>query len=90
MELSETHYLSIDCAPGSIRPNKILEIILQQLTNNKLTSNDFVKVSTFFGEWKFMLVQSKEEEYEKQMKRISEILQSLYESNYIRYAELGP
>jgi hypothetical protein len=90
MELSETHYLSIDCAPGSIRPNKILEIILQQLTNNELTINDFVKVSTFFGEWKFMLVKSKEEEYEKQMKRISEILQSLYESNYIRYAELGP
>jgi hypothetical protein len=90
MELSSTHYLCIDCAPGSMRPNKILEIMLKQLTNSTLTIDDFVKESAFFGEWKYLLVKRKEKEYEEQLDRIIEILQSLYESNYIRYAEFGP
>jgi hypothetical protein len=90
MELSETHYLSIDCAPGSLRPNKILDIILQQLTNSSLLSEHFIKITSFFGEWKYMLVKEKEEEYKKHMKRVMEILESLYHSGYIRYAEIGP
>jgi hypothetical protein len=90
MELSETHYLTIDCKPGVIRPNKILEILLGQLVDCSISMHDFKKVSSFCGEWKFMLVKSKEEEFEKSLKQIIRILETLYHSGYIRYAEYEP
>jgi hypothetical protein len=91
IEVSSTHYLIIDCPPGKIRPNNILENILYQLEpNNKLTINDFIKVSCFCGEWKFMLYKNKETEYEKQLIKIIHILEILYKNGTIRYAEYEP
>lgn len=90
MELSETHYIVLDCAPGPIRPNKILEILLGQLIDANITINDFIKVSSFCGEWKFNLIKSKEKEFEKNINQIVRILETLYHSKYIRYAEYYP
>jgi hypothetical protein len=90
IELSKTHYLILDCPLGIMRPNKILEILLEQLINSEMNINDFKKVYSFCGEWKFILVKSKEKEFEKNMKQIIRILETLYDSGYIRYAEYYP
>jgi hypothetical protein len=104
-QVSNTHYLVIDCAPNKLRPNDILKMIitddqeendiveedaLMYDDNNNLSENDFVVSSVKYGEWKFGVYKDKEEIFEENLSKLIRHLTSLYASNIIRYAEWRP
>lgn len=102
-QVSETHYLVIDCAPNKLRPNDILKIIITDsqeendiveedtlVYDDNLSENDFVVSSVKFGEWKFGVYKDKEEIFEENLSKLISHLTSLYASNIIRYAEWRP
>ena len=104
-QVSDTHYLVIDCAPNKMRPNDILKMIITDSQeendiveedalmyddNDSLSENDFVVSSVKFGEWKFGVYKDKEEIFEENLPKLINHLTSLYASNIIRYAEWRP
>jgi hypothetical protein len=104
-EVSQTHYLVIDCAPNKMRPNDILKMIIMDSRedddiveedalmyddNDGLSENDFVVSSVKFGEWKFGVYKDKEQVFEENLSNLISHLTSLYNSNIIRYAEWRP
>lgn len=104
-EVSNTHYLVIDCAPNKMRPNDILKMIIMDSQeendiveedalmyddNDNLSENDFTIVSFNFGECKFGVYKDKEQLFEENLPILISHLTSLYNSNIIRYAEWRP
>ena len=102
-QVSNTHYLVIDCAPNKLRPNDILKMIIIDsqeendiveedalMYDDNLSENDFVVSSVKFGEWKFGVYKDKEEVFEENLSKLISHLTSLYASNIIRYAEWRP
>jgi len=94
MQISETHYIIIDCKPGSIRPNNVLEMVLHDdlnnETNNALTVDDFLLESKAFGEFKYKISKEKEQLFEDNLPKIVDALKGLYNCGIIRYAEWSP
>ena len=102
--ISKTHYLIIDCDPLSLRPDNVLKIVLLDANDEKefeeedtllynddsLNVDDFTLVSSSFGEWKFGVYKDKEQLFELNLPKISDILTNLYNSRQIRYAEWSP
>ena len=100
--ISETHYLIIDCAPGLLRPDNVLKTVLLDDNVDDLTEedslmyddgisvDDFTLVSSYFGEWKYAVYKDKEQLFELNIPKISDLLMNLYRSNLIRYAEWSP
>jgi len=100
--VSETHYLIIDCAPGLLRPDNVLKLVLVENNVDDLTEedalmyddgisvDDFTLVSANFGEWKYAVYKEKEQLFEDSIPKISDLLMNLYRSNLIRYAEWRP
>ncbi len=74
----------LDCVPGPIRPNNILDNILK---NTSLKSSDFIVESTTFGQWVFRLNNDKEQLYQDNLDIIVSEISKAYKSGQIRYAE---
>ena len=102
-QVSDTHYLVIDCAPNKMRPNDILKMIIMDsqeendiveedalMYDDGLSENDFHIMSCRFGEWKFGVYKDKEQVFEENLSMLITHLTSLYNSNIIRYAEWRP
>jgi hypothetical protein len=102
-EVSNTHYLVIDCAPKKMRPNDILKMIIMDsqeendiveedalMYDDNLSENDFTILSVKFGEYKFGVYKDKEQVFEENLPILISHLTSLYNSNIIRYAEWRP
>jgi hypothetical protein len=104
-EVSNTHYVVIDCAPNKLRPDNILKMIitdnpdendiveedaLMYDDNDNLSENDFHIISAKLGEWKFGVYKDKEQVFEENLYKLISHLTSLYNSNIIRYAEWRP
>ncbi len=79
-----THQIVIDCAPGSMRPDDILKLVLD---NTDLTSSDFTITSKFFGEWTFVLDESKNDIYNTHKHDIGETMKNMNHNGLIRYGE---
>jgi hypothetical protein len=62
MDYSENSYIVLDCAPGCMRPDNVLEIMLRDTT---LKINDFENTVRRFGEWHFHVKNNKLDEYYK-------------------------
>jgi hypothetical protein len=94
MQISETHYIIIDCKPGSIRPNNVLEMVLHDDIKNDiknvLTVDDFLLESKTFGEFKYNISKEKEQVFEDNLPKIVDALKGLYNCGIIRYAEWSP
>jgi hypothetical protein len=96
--VSETHYLTIDCKPGQLRPDAVLKMILHDNDNaddalmydDSVSNSDFSLVHTSFGEWKFGVYKDKEQLFELNLPKIIVHLTSLYKCGIIRYAEWSP
>jgi hypothetical protein len=88
--MSKIHII-LDCPPGAMRPNDVLENIL---ASTQLELADFKIVSKSFGEWTFELSEDKKEIYQNK-KEIYENCKDLiiikikdaYKNGLIRYAE---
>ena len=102
-QVSDTHYLVIDCAPNKMRPNDILKMIIMDsqeendiveedalMYDDGLSMNDFIVSSLKFGECKFGVYKDKEQVFEENLSNLITHLTSLYNSNIIRYAEWRP
>jgi hypothetical protein len=97
-QVSNTHYLVIECIATKFNPTNILKMIItdSQEENvlvydaNDLSENDFVVSSVKFSEWKFRVYKDKEEIFEENLSKLISHLTSLYASNIIRYAEWRP
>ena len=104
-QVSDTHYLVIDCAPNKMRPTDILKMIIMDNQeendiveedalmyddNDGLSMNDFIVSSVKFGEYKFGVYKDKEQVFEENLTSLISHLTSLYNSNIIRYAEWRP
>ena len=96
-QVSDTHYLVIDCAPNKMRPNDILKMIIMDgqeendiVEEDGLSEDDFHIMSVKFGEWKFGVYKDKEQVFEENLSILISHLTSLYNSNIIRYAEWRP
>jgi hypothetical protein len=102
-EVSNTHYIVIDCAPNKLRPNDILKMIIMEsqeendiveedalMYDDGLSEDDFHIISFKFGECKFGVYKDKEQAFEENLSKIISHLTSLYNSNIIRYAEWRP
>lgn len=102
-QVSNTHYLVIDCAPNKMRPNDILKMIIMDIQDKNdiveedalvyddgLSEDDFHIMSVKFGEWKFGVYKDKEQVFEENLSILISHLTSLYNSNIIRYAEWRP
>ena len=102
-KISDTHFLIIDCLPGSTRPNDILKMILVTLDEHDfeeedalmyddgLNENDFALISSSsFGEWKYGVYRDKEQLFEANLSKIVDLLTNLYNSRQIRFAEWRP
>lgn len=87
-KILENFYIIIGCAPGTVRPNNILENILVKY--NDLSITDFEITSKNFGDWTFNIKEDKEEIFNKYLSEIIEKLKELYNKNIIRYAEWNP
>ena len=91
MQISETHYIIIDCKPGSIRPNNVLEMVLHDdLKDDVLTIDDFLLESKTFGEFKYKISKEKEQIFEDNLPKIVDALKGLYNCGIIRYTEWSP
>jgi hypothetical protein len=99
--VSETHFLIIDCSPGQLRPNAILNMILTDdspdfeeddalMYDDSISEQDFSLIYSSFGEWKYGVYKDKEQLFELNLPKIIDHLTSLYRSNLIRYAEWSP
>lgn len=104
-QVSNTHYLVIECISTKFNPPNILKMIIRDSQeendiveedvlmyddNNNLSENDFVVSSVKYGEWKFGVYKDKEEIFEENLSKLIRHLTSLYASNIIRYAEWRP
>jgi len=103
-QVSDTHYLVIDCAPNKMRANDILKMIIMDsreendiveedalmYDDDNLSENDFHIMSVKFGEYKFGVYKDKEQVFEENLSTLISHLTSLYNSNIIRYAEWRP
>ena len=102
-QVSDTHYLVIDCAPNKMRPNDILKMIIMDnqeendieeedalMYDDGLSENDFYIMSVKFGEYKFGVYKDKEQVFEENLPILISHLTSLYNSKIIRYAEWSP
>lgn len=102
-QVSDTHYLVIDCAPNKMRPNDILKMIIMDsqeendieeedalMYDDGLSMTDFIVSSLKFGECKFGVYKDKEQVFEENLSNLITHLTSLYNSNIIRYAEWRP
>jgi hypothetical protein len=95
MQISDTHYIIIDCKPGSIRPNNVLEMVLHDDLKNEtkdtvLTIDDFLLESKTFGEFKYNILKEKEQLFEENLPKIVDALKGLYNCGIIRYTEWSP
>ena len=79
-----SHTIVLDCAPGSMRPDDVLKLVLD---NTELTSDDFVITSKLFGSWTFELNENKNEIYLKHKSAIGETIKKMFEHGFIRYGE---
>lgn len=79
-----THQIVIDCQPGSMRPDGILTSVLD---GTELTSTDFTITRKFFGEWTFVLNESKNNIYDIYKNNIGATLKNMNAQGYVRYAE---
>ena len=102
-KISNTHYLIIDCLPGPTRPNDILKMVLLNINkddfeeedddllyDDDISFDDFTLISSSFGEWKFGIYKDKEQLFELNLPKITDLLTNLYNSRQIRYAEWSP
>jgi hypothetical protein len=102
-KISNTHYLIIDCLPGPTRPNDILKMVLLNINKDNfeeedddllydddISFEDFTLISSSFGEWKFGIYKDKEQLFELNLPKITDLLTNLYNSRQIRYAEWSP
>jgi dimeric dUTPase (all-alpha-NTP-PPase superfamily) len=74
----------LDCPPGIIRPNNVLENILVSTT---LEVSDFEITSKCFGAWTFELSEEKRKIYEDYENLIITKIKDAYNDGLIRYAE---
>lgn len=74
----------LDCYPGVIRPNNVLENILE---STQLSISDFNVVSKFFGAWTFELAEDKQEIFKNYENLIISKITDVYNKGLIRYAE---
>jgi hypothetical protein len=100
-EISETHYLVIDCMPGMLRPDNILKTVVVDndpdfeeddalMYDDSISFDDFTLVSSSFGEWKFAVFKDKELLFELNQPKIVDHLTNLYKCGQIRYVEWSP
>ena len=83
--LSTDYEVVIGCAPFNPRPDVILSLILQNITN--LSLNDFNIVSKLYGDWTFIPLKEKENIYIENQDLIGTKLKEMHLSKKIRYAE---
>lgn len=76
--------ITLDCPPGSHRPNDALKDVLQ---DTPFTIEDFILLSCVFGQWSFQLSSNKLETFEIHKNDIITNIKKLYNSSRIRYAE---
>lgn len=84
--ISTMYEIAIDCNPGTVRPDKILEQLIAEISDTELTVDDFIITSKMFGEWVFELYSDKDEIYKRNQDKISKILSDYHVSKKIRYA----
>ena len=101
-KISDTHYIIIDCNPGSPRPNDILKMILLKLEehdfteedallyNDAIAFDDFILIYSSFGECKYGVYKDKEQLFELSLSKMIDMLTNLYNSRQIRFAEWSP
>lgn len=77
-------YIILDCPPGAIRPDNVLENIL---ASTQLEPIDFNIVDKCFGAWTFELNEDKKEIYEDCKDLIITKIKDVYKDGLIRYAE---
>ena len=78
-------YITIDCPPGSTRPDNIL---LSVLNNTKLNSDNFTITSKSFGEWVFQLNEEcNPNDYMEILPLVKQRLTTYYKEGKVRYAE---
>jgi len=73
--------IEIDCPPGAIRPDAVLETILEGTGIEPVPAE-----STWFGNWTFNFNHVPKEIYEKARPIIKERLTKFYNKGVIRYA----
>ena len=81
-EVSEKHYIEIDCPPGPDRPGHYLPQVLE---GTELKEDDFINTSRSFGNWIFKLKAGKDELYDQEREKIKAALEGLYNGGYVRY-----
>ena len=86
-ELSNDHYIIIDCKPFQSRPDTILNNIL---VDTNLLFSDFTNTSTSFGAWTFKLNKNKIDDFVLVSNSIYSKLLEQYKSGRIRHAEICP
>ena len=82
MDYSENSYVVLDCAPGCMRPNNVLEIVLRDTT---LKTDDFENTVRCFGEWRFHVKNNKLNEYYKYYNMIITAIIAAETRGLIRY-----
>jgi hypothetical protein len=82
MDYSENSYVVLDCAPGCMRPNNVLEIVLRDTT---LKTDDFENTVRCFGEWHFHVKNNKLDEYNKYYDTIVKAIINAENRGLIRY-----
>lgn len=82
-----TLYIGIDCKPGPIRPDKILEVLMAGIDIVGLNVND-EPISTWFGAWKWHWLIERSD-FKQHESEIGRRIKELYNDGYIRGAEWG-
>jgi len=75
-------YIDIDCPPGPLRPNAVLQWVLQ---GSSLAPEDFDNTGRTFGNWTFVPKPEKLDEYGTQRNHIKARIIEAYEHGFIRY-----
>ena len=80
--------IEIDCAPGPIRPDFYLPIVLESA--NLTVSGKEQPVSRFFGNWVWVLPMKVEDDFDVKLagEKIHDKQEELYNAGRIRYASI--
>lgn len=82
-----TLYIGIDCEPGPIRPDDILETLMAGINIAGVNLNA-EPTAKWFGAWKWTWLVERED-YKKHEAEIKSRLNQLFNNGYIRGAEWG-
>lgn len=81
--MSEQLSVEIDCAPGTIRPNKLFSHMCDQIGVSEIW---FHPPCNFFGNWEWPVKEYYRNDYKSKQDQIETYLTVLYKNGYIRYA----